>query len=333
MTDNKWDDSKIDNLLGSMPDIRDERLKSDILMRLQQDERLHHPRRNNVKKWMPALVAVAALLMFSLVIPSMLQHNDSAMDKAIEPASMKMKQSETSMDSEEQADVATADAGASAETFNIATARMLPENHVLLQEELQGFQLLQMRLDVDANTVVPMTFLIPKEQIAADFPEGEPDSAALFRQYAADTPEAELGFVEMEPVASNSPQPYYKTVMPSGQLYLTPYETGDALTAEEALLAMKEAQSDVVEALIPENITYAIQEREGVVIITFTEPLDLSAMDQSAANEMIEGFMLTANNFKKRVQLENVMQNTFLRYDLTTVLPEPVGVNPTYFFE
>ena len=79
MTDNKWDDNKIDSLLSTMPDIRDERLESDILMRLKQDERLHPPRRTMSKKWISALAALAALLVFSLLIPSMLRQNDSAM--------------------------------------------------------------------------------------------------------------------------------------------------------------------------------------------------------------------------------------------------------------
>ena len=45
---------------------------SEILARLKQDERLNIPRRKKSKKWMPALVAVAALLVIGLLIPSML---------------------------------------------------------------------------------------------------------------------------------------------------------------------------------------------------------------------------------------------------------------------
>ncbi|MEK5039285.1 hypothetical protein [Sporosarcina sp. FSL K6-3457] len=343
MADNKWDDSKIDSLLGNMPDIRDERLKSDILMRLQQDERLHLPRRNNIKKWMPALVAVAALLIFSMIIPSMLRQNDSALDKASESASMKMDQAEMLMESEEEAGVTATDAGAGAETFNAATARMLPENHVLLQEDLQGFQPLQMGLVVDAHIVVPTTLLIPEERIAVDFPEGEPDYATLYNRYATGIPEEELGLDNIQPnhelsatmdfIASENAQPYYKTVTPSGQIYLIPSEAVDVLTVEQALLAMKDVQNDRVEALVPQHIVYSVKEQEGVAVISFTEPLDLSLMDQGVVNLMVEGFMLTAKNFNKQVRLENVVQDTFLRYDLTTVLPKPVGVNPTYFFE
>ena len=349
MTDNKWDDSKIDSLLSSMPDIRDERLESDILMRLKQDERLHPPRRTVSKKWIPAVAAVAALLIFSLFIPSMLRQNDSAMyDNANDVPGNSSSQAKMSMDHaedsmhDEDAEVASVDKP-EAEAFNAAVTRMVPENHVLLQEDLQGFQPLEVDLVADEGTTVPITVLIPTERVATDFPQGQPDSETLSNEYATTIPETVPGFEEyhvnneasnqMERATNGNPQPYYKIVMPSGQSYLTPSETGHVLTVEGALLAMKEVQNATLEKLVPETIMYGVQEQDGVAVITFTEPLDLSVMDQGEVNAMLEGFMLTAKSFNKQVRLENVIQTTFLRYDLTTVLPEPVGVNPIYFSE
>ena len=349
MTDNKWDDSKIDSLLSSMPDIRDERLESDILMRLKQDERLHPPRRTMSKKWIPAVVAMAALLIFSLFIPSMLRQNDSAMyDNANDVPGNSSSQAKMSMDHaedsmhDEDAEVASVDKP-EAEAFNAAVTRMMPENHVLLQEDLQGFQPLEVDLVADEGTTVPITVLIPTERVATDFPQGQPDSETLSNEYATTIPETVPGFEEyhvnneasnqMERATNGNPQPYYKIVMPSGQSYLTPSETGHVLTVEGALLAMKEVQNATLEKLVPETIMYGVQEQDGVAVITFTEPLDLSVMDQGEVNAMLEGFMLTAKSFNKQVRLENVIQTTFLRYDLTTVLPEPVGVNPIYFSE
>ena len=349
MTDNKWDDSKIDSLLSSMPDIQDERLESDILMRLKQDERLHPPRRTMSKKWIPAVVAMAALLIFSLFIPSMLRQNDSAMyDNANDVPGNSSSQAKMSMDHaedsmhDEDAEVASVDKP-EAEAFNAAVTRMMPENHVLLQEDLQGFQPLEVDLVADEGTTVPITVLIPTERVATDFPQGQPDSETLSNEYATTIPETVPGFEEyhvnneasnqMERATNGNPQPYYKIVMPSGQSYLTPSETGHVLTVEGALLAMKEVQNATLEKLVPETIMYGVQEQDGVAVITFTEPLDLSVMDQGEVNAMLEGFMLTAKSFNKQVRLENVIQTTFLRYDLTTVLPEPVGVNPIYFSE
>ena len=52
---------------------QDNRPKSEILARLKQDERLNTPHRKKTKKWMPAFVAVAALLFIGLLVPSMLR--------------------------------------------------------------------------------------------------------------------------------------------------------------------------------------------------------------------------------------------------------------------
>ena len=79
MTHKNWNDNKIENLLGDMPDVSDDRPKSEILARLKQDERLNTPRRKKSKKWMPALVAVAALLVIGLLVPSMLGQNEVSM--------------------------------------------------------------------------------------------------------------------------------------------------------------------------------------------------------------------------------------------------------------
>ena len=41
MTHKNWNDNKIENLLGDMPDVSDNRPMSEILARLKQDERLN----------------------------------------------------------------------------------------------------------------------------------------------------------------------------------------------------------------------------------------------------------------------------------------------------
>ena len=221
---------------------------------------------------------------------------------------------------------------------------MVPENHVLLQEDLEGFQPLQVELVADEGITVPITVMVPAARVAADFSQGQPDSETLSNKYAMTIPKTVSGFeayhvnnkasTQEEQAVNENPQLLTnKMMMPTGQSYLIPSETAHVLSVNEALLAMKEVQNDTLEKLVPENIMYDVREQDGVAIITFTEPLDLSVMGQDEVNVMLEGFMLTAKSFNKRVRLENVMQTTFLRYDLTTVLPEPVGVNPIYFSE
>ncbi len=410
MTGKKWDDNKIENLLGDMPNIQDERPKSDILTRLKLDERLNSPNRNRnrnrnrnkSKKWIPALVAVAALLVFSLLIPSMLQQNEGAMDEVSEAKSdanlMRNGQSENSKEVESEKSAMDVASDPAAKAFSVDPTRMAVESHVLVQEDMQGMRTFRIGM-VNAATIIPMTFLIPAERIAADFPDGDPDSVALYNKYAADIPEVDLGFEDYHPykgeitvqdgvvvhkipaehpydlatatmyfymnslretftdyatfkivdqngdfaefdqvgttevIDLKRPLPYYKYIMPSGHFYLIPYESGDSNTVVEALLAMKVAQNDIVEELVPDTLAYVAQEQDGVAVITFKDQLDLSSMDPVDANAMLEGFMLTATTFNKRLRLDNVMQDTFGKYDLTTELPKLVGVNPTHIFE
>lgn len=109
MTHKDWNDNKIENLLGDMPDIQDNRPESEILARLKQDERLNVPRRKKAKKWMPALVAVAALLVIGLLIPSMFGGEDTAtqMDNAAESKMMKSDKSADSSAAEAEPETAS----------------------------------------------------------------------------------------------------------------------------------------------------------------------------------------------------------------------------------
>ena len=404
MTGNKWDDNKIEELLGAMPAIQDKRPKSDILARLQQDERLNVPRRKKQNKWMPAFAAVAALLVIGLLLPSMLQQNEGAMveDKSAADAEMAKNDSGEIAAYDESEETALFDGNSvekEAAAFN--TTRMVVSSHVVLPNGLEGMHAFRIGL-THAAEVIPVTLLISDQRISTDFPEGDPDSVALYNKYAADIPETELGFDDYHPyqgeikliddtvvhtipaqhaydlstategiyadsvletfndhaqfkgvdangnqvvfshegvtqpkklLGGKRPMPYYKYVMPTGQFYLVPAGGRQYDSASEALVNMKEQQGDLFESVIPESVTYDVREENGMMMIAFDSELDLSVIDPVEANAMIEGFMLTASNFNKQVRLENIMQDYFGNYDLTAVLPEPVGVNPTYLAE
>ena len=98
MTHKNWNDDKIENLLSDMPDVSDNRPMSEILARLKQDERLMNtPHRKKSKKWLPALVAVAALLVIGLMVPSMLGKNEVSMkDQSAENKLMKSEDADSS---------------------------------------------------------------------------------------------------------------------------------------------------------------------------------------------------------------------------------------------
>ena len=50
MTHKNWNDNKIENLLGDMPGVSDDRPMSEILARLKQDERLNTPHRKRIEE-------------------------------------------------------------------------------------------------------------------------------------------------------------------------------------------------------------------------------------------------------------------------------------------
>jgi len=342
------------------------------------------------------------MLVIGLILPSMLRQNEGAMIK--ETSNAKMENSENAdmavfEESEESALTDGNRVGEEATTF--ATTRMDVGSHVVLPGELEGMHRFRIGLTHEAN-IIPVTFLISDERFRTDFPEGEPDSVALYNKYAVEIPESDLGFDDYHPykgeltlmddsivhtipaehnydmssateadyynsvletfndhtdfisvdengdpvvfshtgltkpkklLGGKRPMPYFKYVMPTGQFYLVPSGGRDYDSVIEALVNMKEKQGDIIQSVIPESVTYDVREKNGNAVITFEKQLDLSVLDPVDANAMIEGFMLTASNFNKQVRLENVVQKDFGKYDLTIELPEPVGVNPTYFPE
>lgn len=397
MTNNQWDDDKLEKLLHSMPKIEDKRSKEQVLDSLKRDRRLKNRRLMNGKRWIPALITVAALLLLSLLVPSMLNSSD----RALEPESKSLMYNERAIDSSENETIEE-----SAHTFDASSAKestaityTMVESNVLLADELYGSIPFRVGL-VEAANVIPITFLIPESVIHSDFPESNPNGIDLYNRYAAEIPEAELGFDDYHPykgtlyeedgiihhqITANHPYdlssatvyayfdsmretfsdfeklqlvdeqgqptsfdsvgttnafdlkkrfPYFRYVMPSGKAYLVPSDPAVPTdTVVEALAAMKEANGDFVEVLIPQDVTYDVRVDNDIAVIKFKEQLDFTAFDQNELNQMIEGFMLTASSYGMQVRLENVVQESFGKYDLTTELPVPIGSNPTYFPE
>lgn len=403
MSDNKWNDNKIEELLGTMPDIQDQRSESDILTRLKQDDRLRQaPRGKKRKRWIPALVAVAALLMIGILIPSMLRQQDAAMTKEASDVMVTSERSEISVQDDAAEESALFSDERNEEENSMFSARQIDTtSYVVLPDDLNGMHPFRIGLTQAANSI-PVTFLLTDERVKTDFPNGEPDSVALYHRYAAEIPEPDFGFDDYHPyvgkvtlegdtVVHQVPAehlydqgsaalevyyqsvgntftdhtqfktidehgalanfshvgktnivnlgrgklhlPYYKYVMPSGQIYLIPYAAEMTETVEQALLTMKDVHNDIVETVVPTDVTYKVHEEDEVAVITFDTPLDLNALGLDEATAMIEGFMLTASNYDQQIRLENSVQKHFGKYDLTSALPKPIGVNPIPFPE
>lgn len=210
MSDNNWDDQQIENLLKQVPDIQDHRSKSEILARLKQDERLQKvKKKKRTPGWIPTSVAVAALLLLSLLLPSMLRGNESVMDKAMESskdglenkAEMRMEEAAThdrddsAGFSEEAEDTAELDEG---QLFSEKQAGETTSFAVYPKDIVDG-TVFHIGLVGDAGASIPITFIIPNSQIEADFGDMEPTSFDLYMEYASRIDEAGLGFREYHP--------------------------------------------------------------------------------------------------------------------------------------
>lgn len=396
MANNQWDDEKVEKLLHSVPKIKDERSSSDILERLKKDERLKQTRRPKMNRWLPSIVAVAALLMLSLLVPSMIKQNNTSHDIGSESLDSNNDFSaKRSMDTDaelEESSIVESDDAVEPAVFS---TRAMMESHVLLLEEAHDALLFPIGLVHEAN-VVPVTFLLSSDEADEELSNNKSGSVALYNQYAAEIDEAGYGFDEYHPykgvisvsdntvihqlpkdhgydmstatigVYINSMRetftdherfkvvdtdgkplafdyvgeemadsleirlPYFKYTIASGKVYLIPYENGDSSTVTEALLAMKHAENDIVEEVVPRGVDYKIEVMDEIAILTFDESVDLNALPQNEALEMIEGFMLTANNYDMQIQLNNTEQEHYGKYDLTKPLPKIAGANPIW---
>ncbi len=208
MTHKNWNDNKIENLLGDMPDVSDNRPMSEILARLKQDERLNIPHRKKSKKWVPALVAVAALLVIGLLVPSMLGQNE---------VSMKDQGAESKMMSEDANSPAR---GARLENESITDEKMdmgtMDRSSTMMASETGGTHhfavyskdvidstLFHLGLAGDQASSIPVTFIIPNSQIEEDFGFLKPTSYDLYKKYADRLDETALGFQEYHPYKGN----------------------------------------------------------------------------------------------------------------------------------
>lgn len=205
MESNKWDEENIAKLLDEIPDIKDTRSKEDVLKRLQQDERLHtsgnkNPNSKKRMKWIPVLVSVAALLILSLFLPSMLNGDNSKMDQSGETMSVATdkdhEMSGSENENESQESKVAEDSEMMKEESDMDNDDVLP---AVYPADVGGGTIFHLGLVGDTATSVPVTFVIPNSQIVEDFGELQPTSLELYEMYAEKIDEEALGFDEYHP--------------------------------------------------------------------------------------------------------------------------------------
>ncbi|QDP40498.1 hypothetical protein [Radiobacillus deserti] len=110
--------------------------------------------------------------------------------------------------------------------------------------------------------------------------------------------------------------------------FLVPIHYQSYTSIQSALVDMKvEAPQFNIEATIPENITFDVQEDGETVTISFTEVNDLKANQRTLT--MLESMLLTAKSFGyESVHFEQLPFKQIGPYDVTEPIPVPVAMNP-----
>lgn len=392
MPNNKWDDEDIENLLRDFPKIHDDRPKEEVHQRLK-NQRVTKNRQ--AKRWLPLMVAALAFITFGILLASTLSQEShiemGGADQAEEQGAITSEQAE----SEERA---TEDAAGTPEsTEESAEFSQMLEPHTqfpaVYAEDLENHTLFTMGL-TESAFVIPVSFLIPDDQIEQDFESEVPHSIDLYNEYAEKIDEEALGFdnyhpylgtfsasgqriehvlpadhqydmasaaigvyiaslketfrdadeiavvsedgssIEFDQVGPMGPietsvdnAAYYAFTTAIGDTYLAPDYGMEHSTPEEAFNAMTVSTNDFYQPLIPDDIPFTVTESDKVIELEFSEPVDLNALEESAAIRMIEGLSLSAKSFGKQVRLRNIVQEQWAGYDLTQVLPVPVAPN------
>jgi hypothetical protein len=215
MSNNKWSEQEIDQLLSQVPKLQDTRSKDEVLKRLQQDPRLAEDTQKKRKIWIPPAVAVAALITLTLLGATLINQPNSELQNAFDSSSESKSSAEMDSVTREEAitEEATDESADGSVTFNSESEEQIPETEMAKVAEAPVESVLTSAYlsDVENHTVfkiglvsqdalvVPVTFLIPNDQIQQDFGNQTPNTLQLYEQYAADINEEELGFTDYHP--------------------------------------------------------------------------------------------------------------------------------------
>ncbi|MGI2327089.1 GerMN domain-containing protein [Planococcus sp. YIM B11945] len=197
MSNNKWDEEYIEQLLGDFPSIKDERSKEEVYSRLAKKA----PVKKRPKNWLPLLVAALAFITVGILVASIVSQN--GINSAVqEEQSSADKSAESVIVPKEESGEADKSAGSENSSSDSFSAMAGPEQMrtALYKEDLNGATVFSIGLTENAF-VVPVSFLVPSEQIARDFGKDVPDSVALYNHYAGKLDEQALGFDDYHPYA------------------------------------------------------------------------------------------------------------------------------------
>ena len=100
---------------------------------------------------------------------------------------------------------------------------------------------------------------------------------------------------------------------------------------KEALQNMTIEANDLYQTVILPDVTFNVEDGDDVVTITFDQPLDLQLYEPTEAMRMIEGLLLTAASFDKKIKFEQIVQEDWSGFDFTKPLEKPLAANIMFY--
>nr|WP_106784613.1 hypothetical protein [Lysinibacillus timonensis] len=202
MSHEKWDEKNIEELLSSAPKIKDTRSKDDILQRLKDDGLFdEEPSETSkvIKKkkfnWLPPIISVAALVLLAIMVPSLMKqvNNGGSEESAAKITNSDDAAAEINMFSN------SIDSRMSETEMSISSDIGSSTKTAVYPEDTEGYTIFRLGLASDAADSVPVTILIPNEQVMEDLGKPNPTEVELYNYYAPLFDESAVGFADFHP--------------------------------------------------------------------------------------------------------------------------------------
>ena len=208
MSEKKPEDFELDELLNKMPQFTDKRSKEEfyqqVKSKIEMQERSEKRKRIEVSmnKWLPFFISVASVLILTVLVSSYINNNENSTADQAEESSIaedKMRTMEVTEEPSMDAKEESSDMTMSGKLM--AALELVPLDSTftsVYEQDLNGDTVFHFSLLENALSI-PITIIIPKEQIEMDFPGWKPNSLELYERYAIEIDESSLGFQEYHP--------------------------------------------------------------------------------------------------------------------------------------
>lgn len=122
-------------------------------------------------------------------------------------------------------------------------------------------------------------------------------------------------------------QSFYLLASSTGDWHLAPAYGMSPGNVKEALLSLQQSPNDDYRSPVPEEINYRVEVDGTNADLIFEEPLDLDALDEAEAMQMVESMALTAQSYGSSLTLSNTEQTEWAGFDFSGELELPVSPN------